>query len=469
MSGAGGSFAMTNTRLTFVDQLSGVVPQSALVGDGTYRPIDYRTSDLFFPPAPAGPYGKTLNLFHGTNPNGTWSLYVQDDQAADSGVITGGWILSIATGCTSISGIPAQTTLENTTLAIPFAVGVASNLVVTAVSTNDNPRGLVENLTLSGTGTQRVLTILPAPNMPSSATNVDGTSTIILTFVSDGLTNSMSFPLTVAYVNQPPIIGGLIDQTTPANVPLTVNFNLSDVDTPTSNLVVFATVSDALLGSVKVTGNGGDRILTYIPTGTFGTNLVSVTVSDGPNTITNSLLVMLTADQVPIISSIGDLTTNEASATFTIAVDFTVQTWSTNASNLEVSASADNSTLVPSVALFSNSNDYTASITIAPHANGTSTIYVFARDEYGIGTTNFKLTVLGLVRAPALSISRAGDALNISLSGGLPNSGWTLQNSGDLQTWANLTNATANASGVAGFDVPIGSSPTPQFYRVLGQ
>jgi len=126
--------------------------------------------------------------------------------------------------------------------------------------------------------------------------------------VSDGIqTNSVSFPLTVLFVDQPPVINGLTNQTTPANLPLSVNFTVSDVDTPASNLVVSATVSDSSLGAVTVMGN---ERLTYTPRGAVGTNIVLVTVSDGAVTATNSFAVLLLAPvERPLlgITRVGDL------------------------------------------------------------------------------------------------------------------------------------------------------------------
>src|SRR5262249_10108894 len=72
---------------------------------GTYLPSNYGTTpDDFPPPAPPPPYVTNLTVFRGTDPNGTWSLYVVDDQpenkfpTSTEGFIADGWTLSIITG-----------------------------------------------------------------------------------------------------------------------------------------------------------------------------------------------------------------------------------------------------------------------------------------------------------------------------------------------------------------------------------
>ncbi|HLX68396.1 MAG TPA: hypothetical protein VKV04_02105 [Verrucomicrobiae bacterium] len=45
------------------------------------------------PPPP--PFGTNLAAFAGGNPNGTWSLFIQDDKPVNSGFISNGWILSL--------------------------------------------------------------------------------------------------------------------------------------------------------------------------------------------------------------------------------------------------------------------------------------------------------------------------------------------------------------------------------------
>jgi hypothetical protein len=94
--------------LSFDDSASAAVPcnDTTELAGGTYRPANYEDHDCVNPgdfpdtfptPAPAGPWGSDLSGFTGKNPDGTWSLYVVDDQNGDAGAIHGGWSLSIAT------------------------------------------------------------------------------------------------------------------------------------------------------------------------------------------------------------------------------------------------------------------------------------------------------------------------------------------------------------------------------------
>ena len=92
MSDAGGVFSVSNLTLTFDD--SGASVPNPVVS-GTYRPTNVGVSDAFPAPAPAGPYGAALSVFNGTDPSGTWCLYVVDDFVfADNGSILDGWKLA---------------------------------------------------------------------------------------------------------------------------------------------------------------------------------------------------------------------------------------------------------------------------------------------------------------------------------------------------------------------------------------
>jgi Ca2+-binding RTX toxin-like protein len=67
--------APDSTRL-----VSGIPPTSA-----AYRPTNYGVGDPFPPPAPSASFGTSLSVFKGSNPNGTWRLYVNDDTPGEKG------------------------------------------------------------------------------------------------------------------------------------------------------------------------------------------------------------------------------------------------------------------------------------------------------------------------------------------------------------------------------------------------
>ena len=101
MSDAGGSIDVVNVNLTFDSATLTALPDSAKISSGTYRPTNYvgkdGATDSFSAPAPAGPFGASLSAFNGTSPNGSWNLFVEDDEAVDVGSIASGWALIITT------------------------------------------------------------------------------------------------------------------------------------------------------------------------------------------------------------------------------------------------------------------------------------------------------------------------------------------------------------------------------------
>jgi subtilisin-like proprotein convertase family protein len=102
MSDVGGDVDVTDTSLVFDDEATNSLPDSSRLTDGFYKPTRGTNvgGGLLVPanfpaPAPAGPYATRLSAFDGTNPNGTWKLYVIDDSSGQAGVLQDGWLLSI--------------------------------------------------------------------------------------------------------------------------------------------------------------------------------------------------------------------------------------------------------------------------------------------------------------------------------------------------------------------------------------
>jgi hypothetical protein len=92
MSDAGNANNLNGTY-TFDDEAAAPMSASTIgttddsVANGSYQVSAYTPTETFFTPAPAGPYGTTLSVFDGLNPNGTWALYIMDDAGGDWGYL----------------------------------------------------------------------------------------------------------------------------------------------------------------------------------------------------------------------------------------------------------------------------------------------------------------------------------------------------------------------------------------------
>jgi len=130
MSHCGGDGAISNVSLTFNDSASNFlpvtpqIPVGVQIVSGTFKPT--QNGSVAFPTnTPAPPYGTNLaGSFNGTNANGNWSLYVFDNEGADSGIFIGGWSLAIAAG-TPVNDIVA---LGISGTAVPSPVLAGNNL-----------------------------------------------------------------------------------------------------------------------------------------------------------------------------------------------------------------------------------------------------------------------------------------------------------------------------------------------------
>ncbi len=96
MSDAGGGNDVNNVSLTFDSSAASLLTSSGQITSGVFRPTNIGAADAFPAPAPGGVYGTSLTAFNGLSPNGTWRLYVVDDEGSDAGSMTG-WVLTVTT------------------------------------------------------------------------------------------------------------------------------------------------------------------------------------------------------------------------------------------------------------------------------------------------------------------------------------------------------------------------------------
>lgn len=306
----------------------------------------------------------------------------------------------------SISDIANQATDEDTTSSVfGFTVGdiesAVGSLTVTAVS-SDTILVPVGNISVGGSGANRTVTVTPAPNRFGNAT--------ITVTVSDGTTStSDSFILTVNPINDAPSISDVGDQTTDEDVPLAaLPITIGDLETAASGLSVTATSSDTTLIpnlNFSFSGTGANRLLTVSPAANqFGSATITVTVSDGNLTATDTFVVTVAPlNDAPTVSDIANQVTNEDTASS--AIPFLVGDLETAASSLLVTVTSSNTLLVPNANLALGGSGTSRTVTATPTTNqvGTTTITLSVSDGTLTTTDTFVLTVGGVNDAPVIS------------------------------------------------------------------
>jgi uncharacterized repeat protein (TIGR02543 family) len=307
----------------------------------------------------------------------------------------------------TISDISDQTTDEDTaTGAIPFTVGDAEAsvdfLTVTASSSNTTlvPDG---NISLGGSGANRTINIMPAPNLSGNAT--------ITVSVNDGNVNTDdTFLLTVNAVNDAPVAD-------PQSVSMLWNTSIditltgSDVE---NDPLTFGIQDNPAHGSLS--GSGADR--TYTPTPNYsGPDSFTFTVNDG------------TVDSAPA----------------TVSIDVTAHTISGNAGIAGATLSYIEGT--PQTATADGAGAYSFQVptdwsgTVTPSKPG----YTFSPESMTYSNV--------LADLPGQDYTATGVILTISGNAGI--AGATLS-----YTDGTPKTATADDNGLYSFQVPYGWSGT---------
>jgi hypothetical protein len=225
--------------------------------------------------------------------NTTITITVSDGQAGSSSIFN----LAVGNANTpSISAIANQSTPPNTPVGpINFVIGdvetPAASLTLSVTSTNTTLVP-VENIAFGGAGSNRTVTVTPA----TGQTGV----TLLTLFVTDGeLTNSTSFIVSVA--NTPPTISNIADQSVVQDTTLgPINFTVGDAETPAANLTVTRDSSNTGLvpvSAISLGGSGANRTVTITPaTGQTGSVTITLTVSDGVLTASDSFVLTVTTN-----------------------------------------------------------------------------------------------------------------------------------------------------------------------------
>jgi hypothetical protein len=365
----------------------------------------------------------------------------------------------------TISNITQMTIDEdgNTGL-LPYTIGdvesSADELILSRASDN-TVLVPTSNIVISGTGATRTVTVTPAPNK-------FGTATITIS-VSDGLASAVAaFLLTVTSVNDAPTISDIADRVINEDANTgTLPFTIGDAESAATALTVTRLSSNTVLvptANIVLSGSGASRTVRVTPAANqFGTATITVTVSDGANSTSDTfLLVVNSVNDPPTISNIVDQTINVN--TLTNSLPFTVADVETAAALLIVTGASSNSTLVTQGNIFFGGAGANRTITVIPETDqiGSATITVAVSDGSLTRTDSFVINVLApaeiAIEQPfGTGIPDGGSKSfgNVTM-GGSTSLNFFIRNVGS----ANLTGLTITKDGTDASMFTITTSPT---------
>ena len=306
-----------------------------------------------------------------------------------------------------ITQLGTQIINEDVPTAIPITISdaetPAASLQLTAASSNP---ALIpnQNLTPGGTGQNRTLAVTSALNQFGS-----NTTTITVTVTDgDGASSTMAFPINVAAVNDAPTISALPNTTVQEDTGTNLTFTISDVESPAGSLTLSANSGNQTLvpnSNINFSGGGGARTVSIFPaTNRFGTAAITITVSDGSLSSSNTFtLTVSPVNDPPTISTIDPQTISEDVPTTNIV--FIVGDPETQPTNLTVTATSSDTSIVPNanIALANLGDSRTIRVTPATNQNGLVSITVRVSDGTNFQTTAFALTVRAVNDPPTLA------------------------------------------------------------------
>ncbi|PQO25740.1 hypothetical protein C5Y96_23305 [Blastopirellula marina] len=306
----------------------------------------------------------------------------------------------------TISSIDDVTIDEDTmTGDLAFTVGDtetdAASLVVTASSDNQAliPDG---NIVISGTGANRTVKVTPLGDQNGSA--------LITLTVSDGVkTTEETFTVNVTPINDAPTISSIDDVTIDEdNMTGDLSFTLSDLETSVDSLIVSATSGNQTLipdGNIVISGTGANRTVKVTPLpNQSGSALITLVVSDGDKSSEETFTVNVSSvNDAPTISALNDVTIDEDTMTGDLA--FTVGDLETDVNSLVVTATSDNTALVPngSIVISGTGTNRTVKVTPLPDQNGMALITLVVSDGDKTTEETFTLNITPVNDAPTIS------------------------------------------------------------------
>ena len=296
----------TPIDLTFTDGAATSAPDGPLVDGATYRPTDLTNGfnvDTWPAPAPAGPYGTSFAAFNGTNPNGTWNLYVVDDANGDQGTLAGGWSLTVDTGAASF---PGQLQFSDVEYRGTEGGGVAT-VTVSRVNGDDGAVGVT---VATGTGSATAGSDYTPVSTTLAFADGQSSRTVDIPIADDAVVEGIDelVPLTLSSVTG----GATLGSPTSANVRIQDNDaseNRTAIDVPATGSVNNLGAARPYPSTVAVTGAGG--VVTD----------VNLTMTNLTHTHVRDMDVLLVAPNGAATRVMGDVGPNTPVSGLTLTFD----------------------------------------------------------------------------------------------------------------------------------------------------
>src|SRR6185436_16433777 len=303
-----------------------------------------------------------------------------------------------------ISAITNRVTDEDvTTIPILFTiqdVETPPNALTVRVASSDLQMVPTNQIQYIGTTTNRAIRIQPG-------TNLFGTATVTVTVTdTDGISASTSFDLLVRSVNDLPVISTIQDQVTDEDLPRTVLFTVSDVETSAAALILALSSSDQTLvptNTAMFGGSASNRTVQVISgTNQSGTAFLTIMVTDSDGGVaSNSFWLTINAvNDRPTIDSISAVTVDEDSPPFVVPLSGITSGATNETQTLADTARSSNPSLVPDPLVTYTSAATTGAVTLSflTNAFGTSTI-TLTIDDGGPTNRTFERTFDVIVRS----------------------------------------------------------------------
>ncbi|MCL4298833.1 MAG: tandem-95 repeat protein [Anaerolineae bacterium] len=398
-----------------VDEDSPIGPLAFTVADSETAAADLVVSAIstdaaLFPPGNISLGGsganRTLSLTPATNQSGVATITLTVDDGLTT--VSTNFVITVnaIADAPILSSIPDQQGDEDSTIGpLPFSMNDVEtptvDLTLTISSSNVVliPTG---NITVTGSGANRTLTLQPAVNQ-------SGVATITLTVHDGQLAKSSSFSVAVDPVNDVPTLTDIADQSIDEDTTTgPLSFTIDDIETLPGLLSVSATSSNETLvpqSNIMLAGSGVNRTIEVTPApGQNGVAVIEIRVSDGEDTtLTSFILTVSSVNDVPTISPISDQVIDEDSAIGPLS--FTIGDEETASGALFVTASSSNPTLLPDRIISLGGSGANRTVTLIPAANqnGVTSITLVVSDGEDTASTTFTITVNALNDSPTIS------------------------------------------------------------------